>query len=80
MRKQIINISDNFEVNISTISEIGKIIDLSTNNPMFSFILEFKNGSYRNICLHYDSKNRTIINQKVKALHKEIKFYLEKQR
>jgi len=69
---EIINISDNFKINISEVSEIGKIIELKKNSPMFSFTIGFKNGSFRNVCLHYNEDNKTLIKQKAKKLHRKI--------
>ena len=58
--------------NISDVLEIGKIVDLKKNSSMFSFTIGFINGSFRNVCLHYNSDNKTLIRQKAKKLHRII--------
>ena len=76
---EIITISDTFKVDISEVSKIGEIRDFYKNKPMLSFILVFKNDSFRNICFHYDQNNKIIISQKAMSLHRKIESYLEKR-
>ena len=68
-------VSDNFEIDISEVSEIGEIanLNINRNSPMFCFIIGFKNGTFRNLCLHYSESNRDQIKRKAEKLHREIK-------
>ena len=73
---ETITISDNFEVNLSEVSQISNIIEIDKNTSMFSFTLGLKNGSFKNVCLHYDAHNRSLIKQKAGKLHRKIKSFL----
>ena len=69
---KIINISDNFIIDLCEVSQIGKMIEMKENSPMFCFTIGFIGGSYRNVCLHYNADNKTIIKQQAKKLHRKI--------
>ena len=69
---EIINISDNFKVNISGVTEIGEIVERKKDNSMFCFTIGFIDDSSRNIYLHYDAGNRDRIKKQIEKLHLHI--------
>ncbi|MCD4820134.1 MAG: hypothetical protein K8S23_15735 [Candidatus Cloacimonetes bacterium] len=78
MLSERINISDAFEVDLSKISTIGEIIEIKENSLMFCFTLGLRNGSFKNICLHYDEMNKNMIEQKAIKIHQKINKFIER--
>ena len=58
----------NIEIDISKVSEIGKIIQIENKN-MFCFTIGFSDGTFKNIYLEYDDTNRISIKKQIEKMH-----------
>ncbi|MDP8227005.1 MAG: hypothetical protein P9L89_05140 [Candidatus Celaenobacter polaris] len=76
MSKKVI-LFKNIEIDISKVSEIGKIIRMENEKPMFCFTVGFSDGTFKNIYLHYNDSNETSIKKKIENLHSRISSFIE---
>jgi len=67
----------NIEIDVSKVSEIGKIIRMENKKPMFCFTIGFSDGTFKNVYLHYKDSNKTYIKKQIEDLHFRISSKIE---
>jgi hypothetical protein len=73
----ILTITDYPDIDLSEIFTIGNLIELRISKSMYCFTISWKNGAFRNICLHYSENNRSKVKEQAIELHLKIQTYLK---
>lgn len=63
--------------NPSRVSNISPIIQINMEHPMFSFTVEFSDGTFQNICMPYTEKTMTETQKQMEKVRFAILAFLD---